>query len=383
MESYFAIVKQLQSRNLQPIDLARQGAVKDRDKLFMIAYAYYLMGINNENTRNHYRLVIDQFIRFMANVRGVNPLDTIGVDVLLWKDDLERTGGIAGVSPGKFLGAHVPHEKASLQNKISILSAFFKFLQKPGLDGSPPLVQLNPVDALHRRIEVEKYASAKKISVDLLNDILAHCDLTTLNGMRDYTLIYGYFMTGRRNSEWLNLQWKNLNFNRTPPAYTYIRKGDKLSTDILPNALLEVLVSYLTKRWGEDFSKRISDDTYLFSAIPGKGGTRQLQDPNQPLTQRSMLKIVKKLARKAGFDPKKISVHSLRHLHAETYLSQGASVEEVRARLNHQSLATTQRYMSSMTNEENRLADKLSALIKPSGPSLPGGFLGQSLDSKD
>lgn len=375
MEAYFSLVKQLQSRNIQPLDLAKQGAIKDRDKLFMIAYAYYLMGIDNENTKTHYRQVIDQFIRFMANVRGVNPLDAIGIDVLLWKDDLERTGGIAGVSKGRFLGAYVPHEKSSLQNKISIMSAFFKFLQKPGLDGSSPLVQTNPVDALHKRIEVEKYASAKKISVDLLNKLLQGCDLTTLNGLRDYTLIYGYFLTGRRNSEWLRLQWKNLNFNRHPPTYSYVRKGDKLSTDSIPEVLLEVLVSYLTARWGEDFHKRISDETYLFTAIPGKGGAKQLEDPNQPLDQRTMLKIVKKLARKAGFDPKKISVHSLRHLHAETYLSEGASVEEVRARLNHQSLATTQRYMSSMTNEENRLADKLSALIKPN--------LGQSLDSKD
>ncbi|RJR07551.1 site-specific integrase [Candidatus Parcubacteria bacterium] len=362
MDQVFDLAKQLRDKNLQPTILVRKGAVKDKNKVFLIAYAYYLMGIDNENTRRHYKTVIDQFIRFIANVRGVNPLDTIGVDVLLWKDDLERTGGIGGSSPEKLLNC-TPHEKSSLQNKVSILSAFFKFLQKPGLDGSPPIMIYNPVEALTSKIIVEKYANAKKISIDLLNKMLDQCDLTTLDGARNYALIYGYFMTGRRNSEWLKLQWKNLNFNRTPPTYSYIRKGDKLSNDTIPDALLEVLVVYLVKRWGEDFSKRVSDDTYLFSAIPGKGGARQLVDPNQPLNQRSMLRIVKKLAKKAGFNPRKISVHSLRHLHAETYLSQGASVEEVRARLNHQSLATTQRYLSTMTNEANRLADKLDALI--------------------
>jgi site-specific recombinase XerD len=364
MDPIYSLAQQLHDKKMHPTDLLRKG-IKNRDKLFLITYAYYLMSINNENTRKHYKIVIDHFIRFIGNVRGDNPLDTIGVDVLLWKDDLERTGGIAGVAADKFLGAHVPHEKSSLLNKISILSAFFKFLQKPGMDGSPPLIQFNPVDALHSKIEVEKYASAKKISVDLLKEMLKNCDLGTLDGLRNYTLIYGYFMTGRRNSEWLNLQWKNLNFNRQPPSYSYIRKGDKLSNDTLPDPLLEVLISYLVRRWGEDFSKRLSDDTYLFCAIPGKGGARQLVDPNQPLNQRSMLRIVKKLAKKSGFDPRKISVHSLRHLHAESYLAQGASVEEVRARLNHQSLATTQRYLSSMTNEENRLANKLDALVHP------------------
>jgi len=380
MDLINSLARQLYDRKLQPVDLLRKGNIKDRDKLFLITYAYYLMGIDNENTRKHYKIVIDHFVRFIANIRRVNPLDTIGVDVLLWKDDLERTGGIAGVSPDKFLGAYVPHEKSSLLNKISILSAFFKFLQKPGLDGSPPLVQFNPVDALHSKIEVEKYASAKKISVELLQKMLKYCELETLNGLRDYTLIYGYFMTGRRNSEWLNLRWKNLNFNRNPPVYTYIRKGDKLSTDTLPDTLLEMLVTYLIRRWGDDFAKRISDDTYLFTAIPGKGGARQLVDPNQPLNQRSMLRIVKRLAKKAGFDPRKISVHSLRHLHAESYLAQGASVEEVRARLNHQSLATTQRYLSSMTNEENRLANKLDALVRPNEIRLDSGKEGAIIE---
>lgn len=363
MDQILALAQQLHSKNLQPVDLFRRGAIKDRDRLFLIAYAYYLMGISNENTRKHYKSVIDHFIRFMANLRSCNVLDTIGIDVLLWKDDLERTGGIGGVVCGKYVGAYCSHDKSSILNKISILSAFFKFLQKPGLDGSSPLIEANPVDALHSKIEVEKYASAKKISVDLLNQLLTKCDLKSLNGLRDYVLIYGYFMTGRRNSEWVNLRWGDLNFNRNPPTYTYTRKGDKKSTDTLPESLLEVLVIYLITRWGEDFSKKLSNDTYLFSAIPGKGGSRQLQDPNQPLTQRSMLRIVKKLAKKAGFDPKKISVHSLRHLHAETYLSQGASVEEVRARLNHQSLATTQRYLSSMNSEANRLANSLTGLV--------------------
>jgi len=364
MDPIYTLAKQLHDKKLHPSELLRKG-VKNRDKLFLITYAYYLMSIDNENTRKHYKQVLDHFIRFIGNIRGDNPLDAIGVDVLLWKDDLERTGGIAGVPQNRPLSIYVPHEKSSLQNKISILSAFFKFLQQPGLDGSPPLMQVNPVDALHSKIQVEKYASAKKISVDLLRKMLASCDLNTLNGVRDYTLIYGYFMTGRRNSEWVKLQWKSLNFNRNPPSYSYIRKGDKLSNDTLPPPLLEALIIYLSTRWGPDFAKRLSDDTYLFTAVPGKGGARQVTDPNQPLNQRSILRIVKKLAKKAGFDPRKITVHSLRHLHAETYLSQGASVEEVRARLNHQSLATTQRYLSTMTNEENRLSGKLDALIHP------------------
>lgn len=360
MPNHMQIAQQLYARNLHPSRLDKSFKPED---LFLTAYCYYLLSLSNENTKRHYKIVIDHFVRFLRNVTQITPLNAIGADILLWKTDLELTGGVGGVLPGGSTQACIPHEKASLQNKISIISAFYKFLQKPGLDGSPPLVAINPVDALHQRVAVEKYSRSKKISIESLNKILAQINTKTLNGLRDFCLIYGYFVTGRRNSEWLQLQWKNLNFNRNPPTYSFIRKGQKEMNDELPEKLQEHLIAYLTKRWGADFNKKILPETYLFTAIPGKGGARQLVDPNQPLAQRSMLRIMKKLAKKAGLDPTKISVHSLRHLHAESYLKAGASAEEIRARLGHQSLATTQRYMSSMTNEANRLAAQLDEML--------------------
>ena len=160
------------------------------------------------------------------------------------------------------------------------------------------------------------------------------------------------------------MQWGQFNFNTSPPTYSFVRKGQKDTIDELPDQLLTVVVTYLRKRWGEDFNKKILPETCLFTAMPGKGGARQVIDPNQPLTQRSMLRIIKLYASKVGMDSSKITVHSLRHLHAESYLEAGASVEEVRARLGHQSLATTQQYVSSMRNEKNRLASTLDKMLK-------------------
>ena len=366
MDKVLAIARHLKDRNLNPADLARLKGNLHRNKLFIIAYAYYLISLLNDNTRKQYKGIIDQFIRFEANIRAVTPLDAIGIDIDLWRNDLLRTGGVAGSAPGSKNILLNPQEKSSVHTKVSVLSAFFKFLQKPGLDGSPPLMIQNPVDALQRRFKIEKYGRSKKISRDVLTKVLKSIDLRSIKGLRDYTLVYGYFITGRRNTEWLTMKWGQLNFNTSPPTYSFLRKGQKDTTDELPDRLLSVVVTYLRKRWGEDFNKKILPSTYLFTAMPGKGGARQVIDPNQPLSQRSMLRIIKNYANVAGFDSSKITVHSLRHLHAESYLEAGASVEEVRARLGHRSLATTQQYVSSMKNEKNRLASTLDEMLKES-----------------
>jgi integrase len=358
----YALAHYLQQNQLNPADLQKNQP--NRQHLFLVAYAYYLLGITNENTKKHYKTVIDQFTKFLINISNKTPLDAIGIEVALWREDLIRTGGVGGASYGNSLDRYYPQEKSSIHNKVSILSAFYKFLQKPGLDGSAPLIGYNPVDALRNRFKIEKYSSSKKISLEAFQKILRQMDRDSVKGARDYALIYGYFMTGRRNSEWLTLRWGQINFNTDPITYNFIRKGEKVTTDELPDTVLEAIVDYLVKRYGVNFEDEVYSDSYLFTALPGKGGIRQINDPNNPLTERSMLRIIKQLAKKADIDPATITVHSLRHLHAESYLELGASVEEVRARLQHQSLATTQRYVSSMKNEKNRLAPKLDDLLK-------------------
>jgi len=126
--------------------------------------------------------------------------------------------------------------------------------------------------------------------------------------------------------------------------------------DEIPTALLRVLLTYLKVRWGQNYRGVLQKEDCLFGAI-GKAGTKK------PIAERQMLKIVKQLASSAGLDPSKIEVHSFRHLNSEEYLAAGATVEDVRARLHHQNLATTQRYVSAMDNEGNPLAEELDRLL--------------------
>lgn len=234
MDRAFELAKELKEASLSPADLIKRQHYSKR-QIFLVAYASFLLSISNERTRGHYKSVIDQFVYFMYNTGGATPLDAIGIDISLWRDDLFRTGGVVSTSIGSDLRRCAPQAKSSIENKTSVMSAFFSFLQKPGMDGSPALMSANPVEALHTRFKIEKYGSSKKIGIETLRTILGQIDVTTpkkrVTGLRNYSLIHGYFMTGRRNSEWVSLQWGRINFNRNPPTYSFkeIRPGRRSS----------------------------------------------------------------------------------------------------------------------------------------------------------
>ena len=200
-----AIAKGLKKAKLLPADLPREQY--GEAQRFLVAYASFLIGIANPNTRDHYRLVINHFMRYLQNIKGCTPLGAVGIDVSVWRDDLRRTGGVYGIPRGVSASKYFPQANSSIENKTSVLSAFFGFLQKPGMDGSDPLMRANPVKALHTRFKVEKWGNSKKIDKNTLKKCLKQIDRSRVLGMRNYAIIYGYYMTGRRNSEWVNLKW--------------------------------------------------------------------------------------------------------------------------------------------------------------------------------
>jgi integrase len=56
-------------------------------------------------------------------------------------------------------------------------------------------------------------------------------------------------------------------------------------------------------------------------------------------------------------------VHAMRHTFAHTMEAAGASVSEIQARLGHESLATTGRYLAQLKQDENKHGDVITAML--------------------
>jgi len=318
------------------------------------AFNSFLSGIPNETTREHYKAIILHFSRFLRLERNKSYFEANGADIIEWRNDLLKTGGAAGY-PEKHLQLK-PNSRNSVENKTCAVSAFFKHLRRPSEITGESLIASNPVEALHARFKIEKYGSSKKVGLETFNLLIAQIDPQTTLGQRDLALILGYFYTGRRNSEWVRLQWGNIDFNANPVTYTYVRKGRLTSTDEIPQVLLDRILLYCRNRWGDNFRQILTKDSFIFTSFR--------DDKGRPLTEQYVWKLMKSLASKAGIDPQNITVHGLRHLHAKSCLDAGANIMQVQARLNHKSLATTQIYLSALEGQKNPFAGQLENMLK-------------------
>jgi len=148
---------------------------------------------------------------------------------------------------------------------------------------------------------------------------------------RDRAILSTLFSTGMRVSELCSLDRDKVDLNRGEVS---IRgKGSKLRLVFFSEKTREEIKTYLATR---------SDvDEALFIREAKKGFSKET---DLRLTPRSIQRIVKKYAIRAGIIGKKVSPHTMRHSYATDLLRNGADIRSVQAMLGHSSVTTTQIY---------------------------------------
>jgi integrase len=231
---------------------------------------------------------------------------------------------------------------ATHNQRLAIISSFYNFARKRGL-----LHIENPILRVERQV-VQSYAHAEALSVDDVQAGLAAIDRSSLSGKRDYALLTVALLTGRRLHEIASLCWDNVRVARSGIVTLHFRtKGNKIMRDTLPCAASQALLDFLHTFYGQ-----------RFATLPGNAPlwvSLSRQNYGEALHQNWLERIARK---RLG-----VHFHALRHTFARSLEDTGAKVSDIQARLGHESLATTGRYLAALQRSENPHADALAALF--------------------
>ena len=221
---------------------------------------------------------------------------------------------------------------------IISLRAFLKFLSKKGVKSLSA-----------EKIDLPKVGSRqiKFLTRDQVERLLVTPDLTTVNGLRDRTILEVLFSTGLRVSEMAKLNRDKIDLKAR--EFGIIGKGRRSRVVFLTERSCEWLKRYLSTR----------DDRYnpLWIRYSGKEADISSAGESMRLSVRSIQRLVEKYRRIAGL-PIKVSPHTLRHSTATTLLSSGANLRSVQEILGHKNVATTQIYTHITNPQLKEIHDK-------------------------
>ena len=206
------------------------------------------------------------------------------------------------------------------------IRAFLKYLARENIKSMAP-----------ERIELAKI---NERSLDLITPIELGRLLKSPSGgdikdLRDKAILELLFSTGLRVSELCSL---TSNLDLSSPELSIRGKGGKVRVVFISDDAKDAVTTYLKAR--KDMSEALF--VQVGPATKDLAGKNEIREV-KPLTKRSIERIVKTHAIKAGIS-KKVTPHIIRHCFATDLLSNGADLRSVQAILGHANIGTTQIY---------------------------------------
>jgi site-specific recombinase XerD len=229
-------------------------------------------------------------------------------------------------------------EKDTLKKKtqnyyLIALRSFLKFMAKRGVKSlSPEYIELAKVGERHLDL----------ITSEELKRLLNAPEGDNLKSLRDKAILELFFSTGLRVSELCSI---SRDLDLSADEFSIRGKGEKIRVVFLSSEAKDAIKKYL--------DKRTDIDDALFVRL----GRENARDGDMRLDPRSVERIIKQCAIKAGIS-KKVTPHVIRHCFATDLLSNGADLRSVQMLLGHSNISTTQIY-THVTDSELRRVHKL------------------------
>ncbi len=215
---------------------------------------------------------------------------------------------------------------------LIVLRAFLRFLAKRGI---------KTLSAEQIDLGKGRDRNLKFLDTSQLERLMITQDTSTVEGLRNRTILELLFSTGLRVAELVELNRDQINLQTQ--EFGIIGKGGRGRVVFISTRAKEILSRYLTTR--QDQARP------LFIHYSGKKDETN-QGEHMRLTARSVQRMVSGAVKKAGL-PVKATPHTLRHTFATDLLRNGADLRSVQELLGHKNVATTQIY-THVTNTQLR-----------------------------
>ena len=219
---------------------------------------------------------------------------------------------------------------------VIALRVFLKFLAHKGIEALSS-----------ERLELAK-TGAREVAFleeDDLERLLNAPKGKDIRTLRDKAVLAMLFSTGMRVSELCSLDTENINIEKG--EFAVRGKGDKIRPVFISEKPKRILKDYLEAR------ANIVEKA-LFVRIPrGKSVTNFTR-----LTPRSIQRLIKYYAVKAGIVGKRVTPHVMRHSFATDLLRNGADLRSVQELLGHASITTTQIYTHFTNPQLKKIHEK-------------------------
>lgn len=254
-----------------------------------------------------------------------------------------------------------PHAVATVRRRLSLWAVMHK---RRGLDGpfDSPAVREGVRLAAKASLRPRQRKSARAVTRDVLDKLLATCAADTLVDLRDAAILLVAFASGgRRRSEVAQLRCEDLIDEPEAPAdpadplsrrlpcmaIRLIRTKTDAAEDDARALLIGRPVTAL-KLW---LARAGVDKGPVFRAVD-----RWLGVSAQPLSPQAINQIVKRRCALAGLDPTLFSAHGLRSGFLTEAARQGVPLPEAMAQSRHRSLTQAARYYNDAERQLGRAA---------------------------
>jgi site-specific recombinase XerD len=288
-----ASLKQLKTQFLEYVEIEKGRALKTVEN-----YDHYL----------------NRFLEYIKTDNPSNINDNVVREFRLW---LNRQSTGNNRATGNTLS------KKTQNYYLIAIRAFLKYLARENIKSMAP-----------ERIELAKI---NERSLDLithleLSRLLQSPSGADLKDLRDKAILELLFSTGLRVSELCSL---TSDIDLSSDELSIRGKGGKVRVVFISDDAKNAVKKYLSAR------KDMSDG--LFVQVGNEIRKKGKEIEIGPLTKRSIERIVKQHAIKAGIS-KKVTPHVMRHMFATDLLGNGADLRSVQTILGHANIGTTQIY---------------------------------------